>query len=59
MEVSDQVHAPAAFTPWERSPGTYWIGGWVGPQSRSGRGGEDKNSPALPGIEARSPTRTP
>jgi hypothetical protein len=33
------------FTPRERAPGTYWIGGWVGgPQNRSGRGGEEKNS---------------
>jgi hypothetical protein len=20
------------FTPWERVPGTHWIGGWVGPK---------------------------
>jgi hypothetical protein len=33
MEVSGQRHAPAAFTPSERSPGTYWIGGWVGPRT--------------------------
>jgi hypothetical protein len=30
MEVSDQLHAPAALPPWERAPGTNWIGGWVG-----------------------------
>jgi hypothetical protein len=24
------------------SPGTHWIGGWVGPKSRSGRRGEGK-----------------
>jgi hypothetical protein len=22
---------PCRFTPWERAPGTHWIGGWVGP----------------------------
>jgi hypothetical protein len=30
MEVSGQLHAPAAFTPRERAPGTHWIGGWMG-----------------------------
>jgi hypothetical protein len=29
MEVSGQLHASAAF-PHRNSPGTYWIGGWVG-----------------------------
>jgi hypothetical protein len=44
MEVSGQLHAPAALLP--------GIGGWVGgPQSRSGRGGEEKNSQPPPGIE--------
>jgi len=42
MEVSDQLHAPAALPP-EKEPG--------GPQSRSGRGGEEKNSQHLPEIE--------
>jgi len=27
-----------------------------GPQNRSGRGGEEKNSLSLPGIEPRAPT---
>jgi hypothetical protein len=31
MEVSGQLHAPAALPPGERAPGTHWIGGWVGP----------------------------
>jgi hypothetical protein len=22
-----------SFTPWERAPGTHWIGGWVGPRT--------------------------
>jgi hypothetical protein len=29
MEVSGQLHAPAALHP-GRDPGTHWIGGWVG-----------------------------
>jgi len=31
MEVSGQLHAPSHFTPRERTPGTHWIRGWVGP----------------------------
>jgi hypothetical protein len=33
---------PGRFTRGERAPGTHWIGGWVDPQSRSGRRGEEK-----------------
>jgi hypothetical protein len=50
MEVSGQLHAPAAL-PRETAPGTHWIGGWVGPQGRSGRGGEEKISLNLRGIK--------
>jgi hypothetical protein len=32
MEMSGQLHAPAAL-PQERTPGTNWIGGWVGPRA--------------------------
>jgi hypothetical protein len=32
MEVSGQLHAPAAL-PRRKNPGTYWIGGWVGPRA--------------------------
>jgi hypothetical protein len=32
----------------ERTPGTHWIGGL---QSRSGRGGEEKNFRSLPALE--------
>jgi hypothetical protein len=36
-------------------PGTQCVGGWVGPQSRSGRRGEEKNvEPRLLGRSARS-----
>jgi hypothetical protein len=31
MEVSGQIHAPAALPPRERDPGTHWVVGWVGP----------------------------
>jgi hypothetical protein len=30
MEVSGQLHAPAALPPRERAPGSHWIGGWLG-----------------------------
>jgi hypothetical protein len=30
MEVSGQLHAPAAFILREVATGTNWIGGWVG-----------------------------
>jgi hypothetical protein len=33
MEVSGQLHYPAASRPGERAPGTHWIGGWVGPRA--------------------------
>jgi hypothetical protein len=33
MEVSGQLHAPAALPTWERPPGTYWVGGWVDPRA--------------------------
>jgi hypothetical protein len=33
MEVNEQLHAPAALLSGERSLGTHWIGGWVGPRA--------------------------
>jgi hypothetical protein len=33
MEVSGQLHAPAALSPREGAPGTHCIGGWVGPRA--------------------------
>jgi hypothetical protein len=32
MDVSDQLHAPAALAP-GRAPDTYRIGGWMGPRA--------------------------
>jgi hypothetical protein len=50
MEVSGQLRAPASLPtgkePWY--PLDRWIGGT---QSRSWRGGEEKNSQPLPGLE--------
>jgi hypothetical protein len=33
LEVSGQVHAPAALPPGKKPHVTYWIGGWVGPRA--------------------------
>jgi hypothetical protein len=33
MEVSGQLHAPAALPSRERAPGIHRIGGWVGPRA--------------------------
>jgi hypothetical protein len=50
MEVSGQLHAPAALPPGKETllPICRRLGG---PQSRSGYGGEEKNSHPLPGLE--------
>jgi hypothetical protein len=47
MEVSGQLHAPAALPP-RKEP----LVPTDGPQSRSGCGGEEKNSQPPPGIES-------
>jgi hypothetical protein len=44
MEVNGQLHAPAALPPGKEPLG--------GPQSRSERDGEEKNSQLLPGLES-------
>jgi len=47
MEMTVQLHAPAAFTPGERAPETHRIGGWVGP--RAGLEAVEKGKrPSLP-----------
>jgi hypothetical protein len=53
VESEWSASRPDLFTPGEIAPppGTYWIGGWVGP-----RAGLDENNLALPGIEPRSYT---
>jgi hypothetical protein len=57
MGVSDPRQAPDALSPGERTPGTHWTGGWVGP--RAGLDTEDRGKilSSLPGIEPRSPGR--
>jgi hypothetical protein len=58
VEVNGQRHAPSCFIPGERSTGTHWTGGWVGP-----RGGLDAvvkrelPSPCLESYPGR-PTRS-
>jgi hypothetical protein len=50
MQVNGQLHAPAALPQGKspRYPSDRRLGG---SQSRSGRGGEEKNSKTPPGIE--------
>jgi len=50
MEVSGQLHAPAAL-PQGKSPWYPLDRRVCEPQSWYGRGGEEKNSQSLPGIE--------
>jgi hypothetical protein len=33
MEVNGQLHTPAALPSGERTPGTLYIGGWMGPSA--------------------------
>jgi hypothetical protein len=33
MEVSGQLHVLATLPRGDRTPGTHWIGGWVGPRA--------------------------
>jgi len=52
MEVSGQLHALAALPPGE-SPGTHYIGGWVGPRAGLDAVARRIEIPSLqlPGIE--------
>jgi hypothetical protein len=51
VEVSGQLHAPAALPPQGKNP-LYPLDRRLGGfQCRSGRGGEEKNSQPLPGLE--------
>jgi hypothetical protein len=56
MEGSGQLQAPAALPP-GKSPWYPLDRKLGGPQSRSGRGGEEKNSQPPPGIEPFNPDR--
>jgi hypothetical protein len=57
MGVSGQRHAPAALCPGERTPGTHWTGGWVGPRAGLDTKARGKILLPLPGIESPSPDR--
>jgi hypothetical protein len=46
---------PSHFTPRETAPGTHWVGGWVGLQSRSRHGGEEKNASSRWESNSRTP----
>jgi hypothetical protein len=48
VEASGRIHAPATL-PRGKSPGTDWIGDWVGP--RVGLDAVEKTFLPLPGIE--------
>jgi hypothetical protein len=50
MEVSGQLHAPAALPPGKEPLVPHWIGGWVGPRAVLDAVVK-KNSQPLPGIE--------
>jgi hypothetical protein len=56
MEVSGQLHAPAAL-PQGKSPWYSLDRRLGGPQNRSGRDGEERNSQTPPGIEPENPDR--
>jgi len=53
MEMSGQLHAPAALPAGERALGILWIGGWVGP--RVGLGTVEKRKIPSPNHPACSP----
>jgi hypothetical protein len=55
MEVSGQLHVPAALPRGERAPGTHWIGDWVGP--RAVLDAEEKRK--IPSPHRESNPRTP
>jgi len=48
--MSGQRHAPAALYPRERTAGTHWTGGWVGP--RAGLDIEDRGKILCPCRES-------
>jgi hypothetical protein len=57
MGVSGLSHDPVAprFTPGERTTGTHWTRGWVGPRAGLDTEARGKIILPLPGIEPRSP----
>jgi hypothetical protein len=55
MEVSGQLHAPAALPPGINSPGTYYIGDWVEPKAGLDAVDERKSCPAASRTPAFQP----
>jgi hypothetical protein len=56
MEVSGQLHAPAALTT-EKSPSTYWTGGCVGPGTDVGAVAKRKSTYPRPEPNPGRPSR--
>jgi hypothetical protein len=52
---------PGRFIPREITPGTQWVGGWVGPRAGldAVRGGEVKNSSPCQASNPHHPVRSP
>jgi hypothetical protein len=51
MKVSSQFDDQAGFPPRERTLGTHWIGGWVGPRTGQDAVMKKRYSQALPVLE--------
>jgi hypothetical protein len=47
---------PYRFTPGEKAPGTYWLGGWVGPRASLNGVPLPRIEPQFLGRPARSPS---
>jgi hypothetical protein len=57
MEVSDQLHIPAALPPEKETSTTFWIRSWVGP--RPGLDAVQMSLLPLPSVESESSTTQP
>jgi hypothetical protein len=58
MEASGQRHALAALYPGERTPGTHWTGGWVGPRAGLYAGAKRKSLCPCQGSNPDRPARS-
>jgi hypothetical protein len=55
--MNSEREARPRFSPRERTPGTHFTGGWVGPRAGLDTEVREKIISPLPGIELRSPGR--